>query len=62
MVLFISDLDGTLLNNDSAIETRAVEKLNGLIGQGIHFTIATPMKPALSPPPTSNEKPTPPLA
>jgi Cof subfamily protein (haloacid dehalogenase superfamily) len=41
MVLFVSDLDGTLLNNSSSIDPNSIEKLNTLLGAGVHFTVAT---------------------
>lgn len=41
MVLFVSDLDGTLLNNDSAIDPASIDKLNNLLAAGVHFTVAT---------------------
>jgi len=41
MVLFVSDLDGTLLNDASVIEAASIDRLNNLIGAGVHFTIAT---------------------
>jgi len=41
MVLFVSDLDGTLLNDSSVIEPTSIDRLNKLIGAGVHFTIAT---------------------
>lgn len=39
--LYISDLDGTLLNTDAEISAYTEEKLNMLIAQGMHFSIAT---------------------
>lgn len=39
--LYISDLDGTLLNDDEKINARSVQMINGLIDQGLHFTVAT---------------------
>ena len=41
MVLYVSDLDGTLLNDQSVIEPATIDKLNKLIDDGVHFTIAT---------------------
>lgn len=41
MVLFVSDLDGTLLNDVSEIDKVSLETLNRLIENGVHFTIAT---------------------
>ncbi|WP_426446842.1 HAD family hydrolase [Paenibacillus sp. S-38] len=40
-VLYVSDLDGTLLNAKQEIPAWSREVLNGLIRQGMHFTIAT---------------------
>ncbi len=39
--LYVSDLDGTLLNGDSKIPNRALEKINSLIREGLLFTVAT---------------------
>ena len=39
--LYVSDLDGTLLNCNSTLSDFSVENLNGLISNGINFTIAT---------------------
>ncbi|BBH19350.1 phosphatase [Paenibacillus baekrokdamisoli] len=39
--LYISDLDGTLLNNNQTVSQESVAILNGLINQGLQFTIAT---------------------
>ena len=45
--LYVSDLDGTLLNNQSCLSANTVNKLNELIQQrGAHFTIATARTPA----------------
>jgi len=41
MKLFISDLDGTLLNSSGELSNYTVKTINKLIDQGIHFTIAT---------------------
>lgn len=41
MHLYISDLDQTLLNNDAQISPYALEELNKMIANGLHFTIAT---------------------
>ncbi len=41
MVLFVSDLDGTLLNDSSVIKPATIDALNRLIEEGVHFTIAT---------------------
>lgn len=39
--LYISDLDGTLLNSKMEISEFSVNKLNELISKGLNFTIAT---------------------
>jgi Cof subfamily protein (haloacid dehalogenase superfamily) len=39
--LYISDLDGTLLNDKVKLSDYTIDTLNALIQQGIHFTIAT---------------------
>lgn len=39
--LYLSDLDGTLLNRQSALTPRTISILNNLIEQGLCFTIAT---------------------
>lgn len=39
--LFISDLDGTLLNHEHRVSERSAEILNGLIEDGVNFTVAT---------------------
>ena len=39
--LYISDLDGTLLNNKAELSPKATRELNDLINQGISFTYAT---------------------
>lgn len=39
--LYISDLDGTLLNSDKEISKFTRETLNSLIANGVHFSIAT---------------------
>ncbi len=41
MNLYISDLDGTLLNSGQELSARTIEKLNNLIACGLHFTFAT---------------------
>ncbi len=40
-VLYISDLDGTLLNDKAELSQYTIDTLNTLTRQGIHFTIAT---------------------
>ena len=44
--LYISDLDGTLLNGESRISSRTAQLLNTLIEEGMLFTIATARTPA----------------
>jgi len=39
--LYISDLDGTLLNSEKKVSQYTKETLNALIAKGMHFTIAT---------------------
>lgn len=39
--LYISDLDGTLLGDDQRISDESVRILNGLIGRGVPFSVAT---------------------
>ena len=39
--LYISDLDGTLLNKDAELSGYAVDRLNSMIEGGLCFTIAT---------------------
>jgi len=39
--LYISDLDGTLLNIDAELSEYAIEKLNSMIQNGLRFSIAT---------------------
>lgn len=46
MELFISDLDGTLLNSNQQISEYSKEQLNKLIDQGVNFSIATARTPA----------------
>ncbi|GAB6169053.1 Cof-type HAD-IIB family hydrolase [Clostridium carnis] len=46
MELFISDLDGTLLNSNQEISTYSKKKLNDLIENGLNFTVATARTPA----------------
>lgn len=44
--LFVSDLDGTLLNSDARLSDTTVEILNREIENGIYFTISTARTPA----------------
>lgn len=39
--LFLSDLDGTLLNQEALLSPYTIKELNRLISQNIHFSIAT---------------------
>ena len=39
--LYISDLDGTLLHPDATLSAYSRDALNGLIADGLHFSIAT---------------------
>lgn len=39
--LFITDLDGTLLQSNARVSAKSCEIINGLIGQGISFSYAT---------------------
>lgn len=41
MNLFISDLDGTLLNKNEEISKESIEIINDLINQGLNFSVAT---------------------
>ena len=40
-VLYVSDLDGTLLNENSSISEQSLSILNTLIKKGVAFTFAT---------------------
>ena len=40
-VLYVSDLDGTLLNMKQELNLSTIEKLNNLIDKGINFTVST---------------------
>ena len=40
-VLYVSDLDGTLLNMKARLDKAAVKELNNLIKNGVNFTVAT---------------------
>lgn len=44
--LYISDLDGTLLNRISTVSPHSIEKINYLLQKGMLFTIATARTPA----------------
>ncbi|MBQ1432378.1 MAG: HAD family hydrolase [Ruminococcus sp.] len=41
MELFISDLDGTLLNKDAQLSDISRDKINALLDKGMNFTVAT---------------------
>ena len=41
MELYISDLDGTLLDNDARLSGQTLAVINGLIDKGLSFTVAT---------------------
>ncbi len=45
--LFVSDMDGTLLNSQSELSPSTIERLNTLINyKGVLFTVATARTPA----------------
>ncbi len=44
--LYVSDMDGTLLNSNSVLSETTIEKLNELISKGALFTVATARTPA----------------
>ena len=44
--LYVSDLDGTLLNPDSRVSERSAAILNRLVERGVMFTPATARTPA----------------
>lgn len=44
--LYITDLDGTLLNNDSLVSQRSSEIINDVVDLGALFTVATARTPA----------------
>lgn len=46
MELFVSDLDGTLINSKREVTKKSLEILNKLIEEGVNFTIATARTPA----------------
>jgi len=47
--LYVADMDGTLLGASGKLSDFAVEALNGLIAQGMHFTVATARSAASAP-------------
>ena len=40
-ILYVSDLDGTLLNKDSMISRKTIDIINALVEKGMYFTFAT---------------------
>lgn len=46
MELFVSDLDGTLLNKEQVISDFSKRELNNLIERGVNFAVATARSPA----------------
>lgn len=44
--LYVSDMDGTLLNSSSVLSETTTAKLNKLISEGVLFTVATARTPA----------------
>ncbi|MGL4773475.1 MAG: HAD family hydrolase [Clostridium sp.] len=46
MNLYVSDLDGTLLNSDQLITPNSTKIINDLIENGLNFTVATARTPA----------------
>ena len=46
MELFVTDLDGTLLNSNKEVSIKSIEILNKLIDDGVNFTVATARTPA----------------
>jgi len=46
MTIYISDLDGTLLNGDAELSEYTIKTLNAMIAGGINFTVATARTPA----------------
>ncbi|MDE6715287.1 MAG: HAD family hydrolase [Muribaculaceae bacterium] len=44
--LYVSDLDGTLLNQNSEVSERTAQILHKLIEEGVQFTVATARTPA----------------
>ena len=39
--LYVSDLDGTLLNSNTALTDTTIETINALVEEGMEFTFAT---------------------
>ena len=46
MNLYVSDLDGTLLNTDAKLSDKSKEYLNTALNNNVKFTIATARTPA----------------
>ena len=46
MELFVTDLDGTLINSKREVPQKSLEILNKLIEEGVNFTVATARTPA----------------
>lgn len=46
MELFVTDLDGTLINSKREVSKKSLEILNKLIDEGVNFTVATARTPA----------------
>ena len=46
MTLYVSDLDGTLLNSSAQLSNKSVELINEAIKNNTNFTIATARTPA----------------
>nr|MCR4945196.1 HAD family hydrolase [Clostridium sp.] len=46
MILYVSDLDGTLLNSSAKISSNSTKLLNEALNNNISFTIATARTPA----------------
>lgn len=46
MTLYVSDLDGTLLNNNALISANSINLLNNAISNNAQFTVATARTPA----------------
>ena len=51
MELFVTDLDGTLINKDRKVTQKSVEIINNLISLGMNFTVATARTPPVYIPP-----------
>ena len=39
-ILYVSDLDGTLLDNDTSLSQYSKDTLNAMLDQGLLFTVA----------------------